>query len=233
MSPRNLIICTLTFLALANLITTQVNQGSFKKNVQSYISQVELPPYGTRSLLFDLEESFQNCNVVVEFFPRYHFAAKDAELNLRCAFDVISPNGNKLVADTFKLGKEKQQKPIKKKMKFEEKGTYTIEMKNIEDMPIIGAIMLDMEDCKAHDTHVVSSQMDKVTHRVQKMVWRLFEMFGMNEITESSMEHKATDLKKSHHRLTYTAISEVAAMFLIAGWQVWYIKNILENKNVV
>ena len=47
------------------------------------------------------------------------------------------------------------------------------------------------------------------------------------------MEHTSSDLHKSHHRLIYTAISESLAMFMIAFWQIWYIKNILESRTII
>jgi hypothetical protein len=65
------------------------------------------------------------------------------------------------------------------------------------------------------------------------MVLKLFEISGANEASESYMEHTSRDMRKSHHRLTYSAISETVAMFIIAFWQVWYIKHVLENKNIV
>lgn len=203
-------------VSLVSFTNTQLNRSSFKQNIQSYISQVELPPYSKRTLLFDLEDDFKNCTVVVEFFPRYHFSTKDADLTLRSSIDVFGPKDEKLMSDTFKVG-NKAQKPIKKKMMFKEKGSYSITMKNIEKEPIIGAIMLDMEECKAHDKHAGNDEMASLSHKVEKMVWRLFEMFGRNELTENQMQHKDSDLNKSHNRLTCLAISEIFAMMMIAG----------------
>jgi hypothetical protein len=59
------------------------------------------------------------------------------------------------------------------------------------------------------------------------------EMFGENEVTENYMEHTKGNMSKSHHRLTYSAISKSVAMFIIALWQVLFIKHVLENKDIV
>ena len=221
-------------LLLPSLCFTQLNKGSFKSGVMSYISQVELPANSTRKLLFDLEENFRNCNIVLEYFPRYHYSsAKDGDTQLKSGIAVKHHKQEKpLFREMFTIHR-KELVPIKKTLKFDQVGTWEIIMSNLDNEPLIGSIMLDMEGCKDHVPHAETKEMDLLINKVQKMVWKLFEMFGVNEVTESYMEHSAKDMRKSHHRLTYSAISETLAMFIIAFWQVWYIKHVLENKNIV
>jgi len=58
-------------------------------------------------------------------------------------------------------------------------------------------------------------------------------MFSRNEITESLMEHYSRDMTKSFRRHIAGAVTEMIALLLIGCWQIWYIKNILESKNIV
>jgi hypothetical protein len=133
---------------------------------------------------------------------------------------------------TFTIN-DKEHAPIKQTMRFAEIGTWEIIMENFDIETLIGSIMLDMEGCKNHVAHAEDKDMDESITKVERMVWKLFEMFGENEVTESYMEHTKGNMRKSHHRLTYSAISKTVAMFIIAFWQVCYIKHVLENKDIV
>jgi hypothetical protein len=73
----------------------QLNRGSFKSNVMSYISQVELKGFATRELLFDLESDFKACEVTIEYFSRYHWDVPKGTSSLRCQ-PPIFPNKNSL-----------------------------------------------------------------------------------------------------------------------------------------
>jgi hypothetical protein len=200
----------------------------------SYISQVELPPTSVRKLLFDLEEDFSNCNIILEYFPRYHYnSKKDGDSQLNSSISVKhTKSEHPVFTKTFTIH-DKELAPIKQTVRFAQTGTWEIIMENFDNEILIGSIMLDMEGCKNHVAHAENKDMDELITKVERMVWKLFEMFGVNEVTESYMEHSSMDMTKSHHRLTYSAISETVAMFIIAFWQVWYIKHVLENKNIV
>jgi hypothetical protein len=76
-----LLVCTHSTLG-------QLNRGSFKSNVMSYISQVELKGFATRELLFDLEPDFKACEVTIEYFSRYHWDVPKGTSSLR----YLSPN---------------------------------------------------------------------------------------------------------------------------------------------
>ena len=67
---------------------------------------------------------------------------------------------------------------------------YEIKIDNLSPQLIISAIMLDMENCKHHDKHAEKSEMKELIQKVEKMIWRIYEMFGRNEVYDFFISYK-------------------------------------------
>jgi hypothetical protein len=128
---------------------------------------------------------------------------------------------------------EKASAPIKRKLMFDTDGTYHVVIRNIESEPMIGSLMLDMEGCTQHDMHLTEETMQGVVHRIQTLIWRIAELFAINSVGEGELEHSLLDAIKSYDALVAVSIGEAAALLMIAGWQVWMIKSILESKHII
>ena len=157
---------------LINLVNCGTQVSSFKKNVMSYVSQVELPPYAERTLMFDLEEDFKNCTVMVEYFPRFHFDTEMEDTLLKSTVTIESPK-EKMFHGKFKLGTKESTQPLQKNLKFTDIGVHKIIMTNLEGQPIIGSILLDMVGCHTHnDMHAGQDEMNGVIDKVEKIIWK-------------------------------------------------------------
>jgi hypothetical protein len=128
---------------------------------------------------------------------------------------------------------EKASAPIKRKLIFDTDGTYHVVIRNIESEPMIGSLMLDMEGCTQHDMHLTEEAMQGVVHRIQTLIWRIAELFAINSVSEGELEYSLLDAIKSYDALVAVSIGEAAALLMIAGWQVWMIKSILESKHII
>ena len=73
--------------------------------------------------------------------------------------------------------------------RFKKEGTYSIVMRNMEADHIIANVVMEFEECHDVKIDLDKDSLDQTIARVDALIWRLFKMFGINEVAESSLEH--------------------------------------------
>ena len=220
------------WLFLDQIVCDSHNIPNFKKGAVSSITKIEIPANAIRILYYDLEPQYKNCSIVMEYFSLYHFSYKSIGSALRTTIDLIGPNDSKILQDVFKIN-QYNSKPVKKSFKLKIDGTYKFVLRNLENVPILGSIMIDFEGCHHEEPDLSSTQMHETNKRVEGMIWNLYGLFAQNEVSETQMEYQHLEITKFNDTLSGAALSEAFAVFLIAGWQIWVIRQMLERKNIV
>merc|ERR1712224_536197 len=149
---------------------------------------LEIPAGAVRVLYYDLEPQYQNCTIQMDYFTLYHFRYKTTGSALRTAIDLIGPNEEKILQDVFKLNSY-SSKPLKKHFKLKKEGTYKFVIRNLEGYPVIGNILVDFEGCHLEEPDLSSNDMHESHKKVESMIWKLYELFGQNEVSETQMEY--------------------------------------------
>ena len=220
------------FLQLSSIACELSKVSGFKKGAVASITKFEIPAGKSRILYYDLEPQYQNCTIKMDYFTLYHFRYKSTGSALRTAIDLIGPKQETILQDVFKLT-QYSSKPLRKSFKLKHEGTYKFVIRNLENYPVIGNIMVDFEGCHHEEPDLTSNDMHSAHKNVEGMIWRLYDMFAQNEVSETQMEYQQVEIVKFNQTLSAAAFSEAFAVLLIAGWQIWIIKSMLEQKNIV
>ena len=93
--------------------------------------------------------------------------------------------------------------------------------------------MIYFKGCHHEDPDLDSNQMHETFKKVENMSWKLYEILGQNQVSETQIEFQHLEITKFNNTLSASALSEAFAVFLIAAWQVWIVQRMLEDKNII
>ena len=92
---------------------------------------------------------------------------------------------------------------------------------------------LSCQDCDSGDLHAIQDDVNNTLEKVKDIQYMKSKMEFISEIYTEKQKRFLKNIQKSHNKLFYFSLAEVAAMIVINMVQVFVIKNLISNKRLV
>lgn len=222
--------------------TIQEKNQDENEDTHQMFALIEFSPQAEKILYFEVDKAHTKCEVEIEYYANYYWyeVTKDT---IRTTIDVYDHNYVSVWSDVFSIDSDKDKQEyssaVNKKLKLDMIGIYKIQLRNVEDVWMFGSITVSFSKC-VHDTklvyhnkHAGKNDLDSLNHKVEKMVAKLFHMLNLNTVTDTAVARTSIDINWGLYKLIYTASSEIFSYMCLVGWQIWYIKSLLDKRTFV
>ena len=210
----------------------QKNQFDFAKDIDemSALFRIELLPYEIKDLHYEIGEGMTDCKIDMSFYISRTTASHHETAKASMKF--IGPSGallDELESNT------KTRVAQKASLILNKQGEYTFEITNPNDfMYVVIDLVLGLRSCHKLTPKLHKDDMIKLNERFQSLYKEHTFLLNDNLASRYNANNKfKKHIELAHEKMYYSAVLESIVVIVLSLVQAFYMKRLLENKQLI
>lgn len=214
---------------VTNVETGVINKDNKEHYIDEYsiISKFEIEQNESKTFYFNIIEKTVDCKFNLQLFISDNSNVEYSENKL--SIEVISPSNKNI----YKNEIDKENSKVNELFEFKEIGDYSIIFSNPEN----NVKIIDLEIGLVH-CHYIPKKMDKndvnlMNEKFSKQVTLINNLIEEGNYYESNEILSFERQDKVFENMITSTIFEIVVVLVLSVWQVYILKNILSNKQLI